>query len=188
MELYLFETSAEFLTLAPTDQDGVPVGDGDGERPLDEVRTVFVQAMYSEPVIKLPDRLSVGVKRYIVLRTKLADVLVADFRMPIDLSITPVIVLSKNGKRQLSDEFVLLHSREEYDILDRGNSEYIAVHRGEHIEVVVSVTKWSVCRDAVPPLDMFIAVPNDLIVSREVKDWLGRCGSTGLKLTKVNVV
>jgi hypothetical protein len=188
MGLYLFETSAEFLTFAPTDSNGVPIGSGEYECPLGRVQAAHVRAIYNEPTAELPDRLSVGVKRYIVMRRALADTLIKDHRLPSDLSATPVVVLSKSGKRRLSDDFVLLHSDEEYDILDHGNAEYIAVHRGEHVEIVVSVTKWSARAAAIPPLDMFPALPNDWMVSEEVKATFERCRVTGVKLTKVNIV
>jgi len=108
--------------------------------------------------------------------------------MPTDLLVVQVVVWSKNGQRRLADDFVLLHSDEEYDVLDRTDSEYIAVHRGEHVEVIVNVTKWSILGTSVPPLDMFPAKPNDWMVTEAGKSVFDQLGVTGVKLTKVNVV
>lgn len=187
MNLYLFEANAEFLTFAPTDPNGVPIGYGRDECRIHQARTAHVRAMYGDRNDTLPDRLSVGVNRFVVLRSTVANALVSQHRVPTDLLAVPVVVLSKNGKQRLSEEFVLLHSDAEYDILDRADSEYIAVHRGEHIEVVVSVTKWCVREASVPPLDMIPAQPNDWIVTEVIKDMFDRCEATGVKLTKLNV-
>jgi len=188
MNLYLFETSAEFLTCAPTNPQGIPIGNGPYECPINDVQTAHVNAMYNEPITLLPDRLSIGTKRLMVLRSRVAELLLAQQRVPSDLRVIPVVVLSKSGKRRLADDFVLLHSETEFDVLDRELAKYIAVHRGGHVEVVVSVTKWSACAAAVPPLDMFPVEPNDWMVTERVKSTLEECGATGVKLTKVNVV
>jgi hypothetical protein len=188
MNLYLFETSAEFLTCAPTNTQGIPIGNGAHECPISDVQTAHVNAMYNDPITELPDRLSIGTSRFVVMRSSVAETLLAHHRVPSDLRVIPVVVFSKSGKRHLSDDFVLIHSETEFDVLDRVLAEYIAVHRGAHVEVVVNVTKWSVCADAVPPLDLFPVETHDWMVTEAVKRTFAECRVTGVRLTRVNVV
>ena len=188
MNLYLFESNAEFLTQAPTDPNGIPIGNGVNECPIAAVSTAHVRAMYKGSDSMLPDRLSVGVKRSIVMRSVIVRAVMAVHRVPPDLRVIPVVVWSKSGKRHLSDDYVLMHSDQEYDVLDRELAEYIAVHRGEHVEVVVSVTRWSVRGADVPPLDLIPVKPNDWMVTEAVKATFDRRGVTGVKLTSVGVV
>jgi hypothetical protein len=187
VELYLFEASPEFLTFTPTDPSGVPIGNGINECALEDLQTVHVRAMHYGRRGEMPDRLSIGIKRYIVLRSEVAKLVIDQHRIPGDLRLIPVVVFSEYEEERLSGDFVLLHSNIEYDVLDRTQSRYVAVSSAEHGEVIVSVTKWIVRGADVPPLDIFPVMPNDWIITDAVKSTFDRCAVTGVKLTNVSI-
>lgn len=136
---------------------------------------------------KLPDRLSVGISRYIVLRSAVADALISYLRFPNDLFRLPIVVFDDKNQSVLSDDYVLLHSDTEYDVLDREHAKYSYVSNTEGCDVIISVSEWHVMRGRIPDLDAFFARPNDWIVSDQVLQSYVSNGFTGGKFKPVAV-
>lgn len=85
----------------------------------------------------------------------------------------------------LSDDYLLVESQQEYDVLDRPSSRYTSVKRDNGDEVVVSVLDWSIRQEQIPPLDLFAAIPNDVIVTDTFEAVWRSNGFTGAKFLPV---
>lgn len=170
MKMYSFGPGPQFVTFTPTNHSGIPLGDDEDECSVESIDECFVRCMFKESESSLPTFLSIGTKRYLALHASALSVLLNRLRMPATMRCIKLIVMSRDRRRKLSQDYLLLMAREEFDVLDKRMAQYDSVVRDNGDDVVISVNRWCIRKEAIPALDLIPVLPNDWLVHESFRE------------------
>jgi hypothetical protein len=186
MTLFLFRASIDCMADSAVDRhgDAIEIEEWDGPRAT-KVDEVFVRLRtpVDDPAASLPDRIHVPGDTFVVVRKDAWDMLC-------ELSIDPhikrvkAVLCDAKDQRPLSDDYHLIHSDYDWDVLD-GRAETV---RAPKSGVVVSVRRWLVDAAKVPEYDLFHASPDDWMATEALKWKCESAGLTGMRFIPVEVV